>query len=142
MKYKIRNPLLKKVSSLFQISIMVHNRLVKSQLLKKLVQLKKTHNCPMQPNIHPAVLYVEDVLNKDNLSWDHPQRRGFNLNNTIKTAIRSWPEMDPLVKGVFDKEAERLAVEHEDKEQEWFEKHGDMDYATEIRDIEKQLEKL
>ena len=31
---------------------------------------------------------------------------------------------------VFDKEAELLKQDYELKEQEWFEKHGDTDYAT------------
>ena len=43
---------------------------------------------------------------------------------------------------VFDKEAQLLKQNYELKEQEWFEKHGDMEYATEINEIQKELDKL
>ena len=43
---------------------------------------------------------------------------------------------------VFDKELELLKQDYELKEQEWFEKHGDTDYASEINQIQKELDKL
>ena len=121
---------------------MVQSRLIKSQLIRKLVDLKKTHNFPEKPNLHPAVLYVENVLNQENLTWDHPQRRGFNLSHTIKTAVSSWSEMPSIIKDAFEREAEVLAREHEEAEREWHERHGDMDYAAEIKLLQKQIDKL
>ena len=78
---------------------MVQNRLYKSQLLKRLTELKKSSNFPQKPSLNPAVLYVENVLNPQNLTWDHPKRRGQNLNETVKRAMRAWPQMDSQVKG-------------------------------------------
>ena len=43
---------------------------------------------------------------------------------------------------VFDREAQLLKNDYELKEQEWFEKHGDTDYANEINKIQKELETL
>ena len=121
---------------------MVQSRLLKSQLIRKLKDLQKTHAFPEKPNLHPAILYVEDVLNQENLKWDQPQRRGFNLNNAVSTAMRSWSEMPSIVKDVFEKDAETLRRQHEDAEQEWHEIHGDMDYASEIKDLQKQIDSL
>ena len=121
---------------------MVQSRLLKSQLIRKLKDLQKTHHYPEKPNLHPAILYVENVLNQENLTWDHPQRRGFNLNNAVKTAMSSWSEMPVIVKDAFEKDAEALRRRHEDAEQEWHEIHGDMDYASEIKNIQKQIDRL
>ena len=77
---------------------MVQNRLAKAQILKKLTELKKANNFPVKPSLNPAVLYVEDVLNPQNLTWDHPNRRGHNLNETIRRAVQAWPSMDPKIK--------------------------------------------
>ena len=121
---------------------MVQSRLLKSQLIRKLKDLQKTHAFPEKPNLHPAILYVENVLNQENLQWDQPQRRGFNLNNAVSTAMRSWSEMPSIVKDVFEKDAETLRRQHEDAEQEWHEIHGDMDYASEIKDLQKQIDSL
>ena len=78
---------------------MVQNRLYKSQLLKRLTELKKNSDFPPKPSLNPAVLYVENVLNPENLTWDHPKRRGHNLNETIRRAMKAWPQMDSQVKG-------------------------------------------
>ena len=79
---------------------MVQNRLAKVQLIKKLTELKKANNFPVKPTLNPAILYVENVLNPQNLTWDHPPHiRGQVLNEVIKRAIQSWPKMDPIVKG-------------------------------------------
>ena len=121
---------------------MVQSRLLKSQLIRKLKDLQKTHSFPEKPNLHPAILYVENVLNQENLKWDQPKRRGFNLNNAVSTAMRSWSEMPSIVKDVFEKDAETLRRQHEDAEQEWHEIHGDMDYASEIKDLQKQIDSL
>ena len=121
---------------------MVQSRLLKSQLIRKLKDLQKTHHYPEKPNLHPAILYVENVLNQENLTWDHPQRRGFNLNNAVKTAMSSWSEMPVIVKDAFEKDAEALRRRHEDAEQEWHEIHGDMDYASLIKHIQKQIDRL
>ena len=43
---------------------------------------------------------------------------------------------------VFEKEAEQLKSQYDIEEQAWFEKHGDMEYATEINSLEKELDKL
>ena len=104
---------------------MVQSRLLKSQLIRKLKDLQKTHHFPEKPNLHPAILYVENVLNQENLTWDHPQRRGFNLNNAVRTAMSSWSEMPSIVKDAFEKDAEALRRRHEEAEQEWHEIHGD-----------------
>ena len=121
---------------------MVQSRLLKSQLIRKLKDLQKTHAFPEKPNLHPAILYVEDVLNQENLKWDQPQRRGFNLNNAVRTAMSSWSEMPSIVKEAFKKEAETLRRQHEEAEQGWHEIHGDMDYAFEIKDLQKQIDSL
>ena len=118
------------------------SRLLKSQLIRKLKDLKKMHHYPERPNLHPAILYVENVLNQENLKWDHPQRRGFNLNNAVKTAMSTWSEMPQIVKDAFEKDAEGLKSQHDEAEQEWHERHGDMDYASEIKDLQKQIDRL
>lgn len=43
---------------------------------------------------------------------------------------------------MFEKEAVELKTQYDLEEQEWFEKHGDMEYATEINILEKELDKL
>ena len=43
---------------------------------------------------------------------------------------------------MFEKEAVDLKTKYEHEEQEWFEKHGDMEYASEINSLEKELSKL
>ena len=78
---------------------MSSNRLVKSQLLRKLSELKKSSNYPVKPTTNPAILYVQNVLNPDNLNWDKPHKRPTNLNTTVKHAVRAWPAMDPKIKG-------------------------------------------
>ena len=78
---------------------MSSNRLAKSQLLRKLSELKKSSHYPVKPTTNPAILYVQNVLNPDNLSWDKPHKRPTNLNTTIKYAVRAWPAMDPKIKG-------------------------------------------
>ena len=126
----------------FVIFQMIQSRLLKSQLIRKLKDLQKTHAFPEKPNLHPAILYVEDVLNQENLKWDQPQRRGFNLNNAVRTAMSSWSEMPSIVKDAFEKDAESLRMQHEEAEQGWHEIHGDMDYAFEIKDLQKQIDSL
>lgn len=88
---------------------MVQNRLAKAQILKKLTELKKANNFPVKPPQNPAILYVEDVLNPQNLTWDHPPHiRGQVINEIIKRAIQSWPKMDPIVKGSIPLESSRI----------------------------------
>ena len=79
---------------------MTSNRLVKSQLLRKLSDLKKSSSYPVRPTTNPAILYVQNVLNPENLNWDKPHRRPTNLNATVKRAVSAWPFMDPAIKGV------------------------------------------
>ena len=79
---------------------MSSNRLVKSQLLRKLSDLKKSSNYPVRPTTNPAILYVQNVLNPENLSWDKPHKRPTNLNTTVKRAVAAWPSMDPAIKGL------------------------------------------
>merc|ERR1712098_951993 len=118
----------------------------KSSQYKKLVYLKKAYNFPVKPSFNPAILYVQDVLNPQNLTWDHPRKREYNLENTIKTAMGSWPKMNPQVKvlfiDVFETEAKSLKDNYEQEEKEWWEKFGDTDQAVEINKLEKELEKL
>ena len=79
---------------------MSSNRLVKSQLLRKLSELKKTSHYPVRPTSNPAILYVQNVLNPQNLNWDKPHKRPANLNATVKRAVIAWPYMDPAIKGL------------------------------------------
>ena len=81
---------------------MSSNRLLKSQLLRRLSELKKSSNFPVKRNDHPAILYVESVLKPESLSWAPAQRRGSNLNMTAQRAISAWPQMDYSVKGLSE----------------------------------------
>ena len=80
---------------------MTSNRIAKSNLIKKLVEVKKAAKYPVKPSYDPAVLYVQDVLNPENLTWDKPQRRSHNLNETVRRAKSAWPKMNPLIKGNY-----------------------------------------
>ena len=91
-------PFYKEKVNYFQID-MSSNRLVKSQLLRKLSDLKKSSNYPVRPTSNPAVLYVQNVLKPENLNWDKPHKRPTNLNTTVKRAVTAWPSMDPKIKG-------------------------------------------
>ena len=79
---------------------MSSNRLVRSQLLRTLSDLKKSCNYPVKPNGHPAVLYVESVLKPDSLTWTPPHKRGANLHTTVQRVLRYWPRMESSVKGL------------------------------------------
>ena len=78
---------------------MTQSKIFKSSQYKKLLELKKASNFPVKPSFNPAILYIQDVLNPQNLTWDHPRNRENNLENTIKTAMGSWSQMNPVVKG-------------------------------------------
>ena len=78
---------------------MSSNRLVRSQLMRKLSDLKKSCNYPVKPNGNPAILYMESVLKPENLTWVPPQQRGNNLNRTVQRVIKVWPKMDLSIKG-------------------------------------------
>ena len=137
---------------------MSSNRLVKSQLLRKLSDLKKSTNYPVRPPTNPAILYVQNVLKPDSLNWDKPHRRPTNLNSTVKHAVRAWPSMDPKIKGLkqlftfvgligwipglFKKDAEDLLEKYKSAERDWLTINGDSDAAKEILQIQQQIVEL
>ena len=79
------------------------NRLLISNLTKKLSTLEKAGNFPSKPNLSPSVLYVQDVLNPVNLP---PPGKGspreFYLKEIHKRVKIAWPQMDHSLKGEKD----------------------------------------
>jgi len=111
------------------------NRLLLSNLSKKLISLEKSANFPTKPNLSPSALYVQDVLNPENLP---PPGKGspreFYLKEIHKRVRLAWNKMDPSVKVTYEKQSEKLEMNFTKTLEQWYSEHGETDVGREVRD--------
>ena len=74
------------------------NRLLRTRLVKRLSELEKEGRFPAKPQLSPPILYLQDVLNPENLRWE-PTKQERNLNEVIRRVHKHWPSMNSDVKG-------------------------------------------
>lgn len=119
------------------------NRLLLSNLSKKLISLERSANFPTKPHLTPSALYVHDVLNPENLP---PPGKGspreFYLKEIHKRVGSAWNEMDPSVKAVYEKQLEKSEIKYTKTVDQWYSEHGETDVGKEIKFLKEQIEKL
>ena len=74
------------------------NRLLRTRLVKRLSELEQEGKFPAKPQLSPPILYLQDVLNSDNLRWE-PTKQERNLHEVIRRVHKHWPSMNSDVKG-------------------------------------------
>ena len=79
------------------------SRFLVTRLRQKLADLEIAVKFPKKPEVRPFALYIEDVLNPENLpSPNEERKREFYMKEISKRVQRAWPNMDPIIKSVTD----------------------------------------
>lgn len=110
------------------------NRLLISSLTKKLSSLEKAANFPRKPTLAPSALYVQDVLNPENLP---PPGKGspreFYLKEIHKRVNAAWSNMDPSLIAAYEKQSEKSKEKFSKKVEQWFSENGDAEICKDIK---------
>lgn len=116
------------------------NRLLVANVSKKLINLEKTANFPTRPTLRPSALYVEDVLNLENLP---PPGKGspreFYLKEIHKRVHLAWNRMDPSLKAAYEKQSEKTEKIYEKRVEQWYTENGESNVGKEIKLLREQL---